>query len=71
MIMIAMLKASGAERTLAKIFEGREYRMIVLAALFGGLAPFCSCEVVPFVAGLIAAGRTLVGNHGVLAFLPA
>ena len=33
--------------------------MIVLAALFGGLAPFCSCEVIPFVAGLLALGTPL------------
>lgn len=58
-LMIAALKASGAEHTLARAFEGREYQMIVMAALFGGLAPFCSCEVIPFVAGLIAAGAPL------------
>jgi len=33
--------------------------MIVLAALVGGLAPFCSCEVIPFVAALLAAGTPL------------
>ncbi len=33
--------------------------MIVLAALFGGLAPFCSCQVIPFVAGLLALGTPL------------
>ena len=30
--------------------------MIVLAALVGGLAPFCSCEVIPFIAALLALG---------------
>ena len=30
--------------------------MIVLAALAGGLMPFCSCEVIPFIAALLAAG---------------
>jgi len=58
-LMIASLKASGAEHTLARAFEGREYQMIVMASLFGGLAPFCSCEVIPFIAGLIAAGAPL------------
>ena len=53
-LLIAGLKASGAESLIAKAFQGRENRMIVLAALFGGLAPFCSCEVIPFVAGLLA-----------------
>lgn len=57
--LIAWLKAAGAESAIARAFEGREVRMIVLASLFGGLAPFCSCEVVPFVAGLLAVGAPL------------
>ena len=56
---VAYLKASGAEAMIARAFEGREVRMIVLAALFGGLAPFCSCEVIPFIAGLLALGTPL------------
>jgi uncharacterized membrane protein YraQ (UPF0718 family) len=58
-ILIAGLKAAGAEAMIAKAFQGRENRMIVLAALFGGLAPFCSCEVIPFIAGLLALGAPL------------
>ncbi|MCG3269154.1 permease [Yoonia sp. I 8.24] len=58
-IMIAGLKAAGAESVIAGIFKGRETRMIFLAALFGGLAPFCSCEVIPFIAGLLALGTPL------------
>ncbi|QKV18953.1 permease [Oricola thermophila] len=58
-LLIAFLKASGAESLVAKAFQGRENRMILLAALFGGLAPFCSCEVIPFVAGLLAVGAPL------------
>lgn len=58
-LLIAWLKATGAERLVARAFEGREIRMIMLAALFGGLAPFCSCEVIPFVAGLLAVGAPL------------
>ena len=57
--LIAYLKATGAESMIARAFQGREYRMIVVAALFGGLAPFCSCEVIPFVAGLLALGAPL------------
>ena len=57
--MIAYLKASGAEGTISAAFQGRETRMILLAALVGGLAPFCSCEVIPFVAALLAAGTPL------------
>lgn len=58
-LLIAYLKASGAESIVAKAFQGRENRMVLLAALFGGLAPFCSCEVIPFVAGLLAVGAPL------------
>lgn len=58
-LMIAWLKAAGTEAYVARAFEGRENRMIVLAALLGGLAPFCSCEVIPFIAGLLAVGAPL------------
>lgn len=58
-LSIAYLSASGAEAIIANAFKGREYRMIVLAALVGGLAPFCSCEVIPFIAGLLAMGVPL------------
>ncbi len=54
--LVAGLKASGATALVARAFVGRETRMIVLAALLGGLAPFCSCEVIPFVAALLALG---------------
>lgn len=58
-LLLAGLKASGAEALVASAFKGREYRMILLAALFGGIAPFCSCEVIPFIAGLLALGVPL------------
>ncbi len=57
--LIAYLKAAGAEAMIARAFQGREVQMIALAALFGGLAPFCSCEVIPFIAGLLALGAPL------------
>ena len=57
--LVAGLKASGATALVARAFEGRETRMIVLAALLGGLAPFCSCEVIPFIAALLALGAPL------------
>ena len=58
-LLLSYLKATGAETMVARAFEGREARMIFLAALFGGLAPFCSCEVIPFIAGLLALGAPL------------
>ena len=58
-LAVAFLKATGAETLLARAFEGREVRRIVLAALLGGIAPFCSCEVIPFIAALLAVGAPL------------
>jgi uncharacterized membrane protein YraQ (UPF0718 family) len=58
-LAIGYLKATGAENVIAKAFVGRESRMIIFAALLGGLAPFCSCEVIPFIAALLAAGTPL------------
>ena len=58
-ILIAGLNATGAASAISSVFEGREVRMIFLAALFGGLAPFCSCEVIPFIAALLAVGTPL------------
>lgn len=58
-IAIGVLKASGSETLVAKSLQGREKRMIVLAALMGGLSPFCSCEVIPFISALLLAGTPL------------
>ena len=58
-LAVAWLKAASAEAVMARAFEGREARMIVVAALVGGLAPFCSCEVIPFVAAALAVGAPL------------
>lgn len=58
-LAIGYLKASGAENLLAKAFIGREVQMIFLAALLGGISPFCSCEVIPFIAALLAVGAPL------------
>jgi len=58
-LAVAYLKASGAESLVAKAFDGRQVRMIFLAAALGGLSPFCSCQVIPFIAGLLALGTPL------------
>lgn len=57
--LIAFLRASGAESVIGKAFQGNELQMVFLASFVGGLAPFCSCEVVPFVAALLAMGTPL------------
>ena len=55
----AAAKASGADGLIARAFAGREARMVTLAALFGALSPFCSCGVIPLIAGLLTAGVPL------------
>lgn len=55
----AFAKASGLDGLVARAFTGSPGRMIVLAALFGALSPFCSCGVIPVIAGLLAAGVPL------------
>lgn len=58
-LAVAYMKATGAENLLSKAFEGRETHMILMAALLGGLSPFCSCQVIPFIAALLAVGAPL------------
>ncbi|MDJ0628218.1 MAG: permease [Rhodobacter sp.] len=57
--LVAFVKATGAETLLAKAFEGDQVKMVAMAALLGGLSPFCSCEVIPFIAALLAVGAPL------------
>ncbi len=52
----AGLKASGADQIVARAFEGSPVKAIFVASIFGALSPFCSCGVIPLVAGLLAAG---------------
>ncbi|MCZ4351850.1 permease [Roseovarius aestuarii] len=56
---VAYLKATGAEKVAARVFQGNPVRMVMLAALVGGMAPFCSCEVIPFIAAMLALGAPL------------
>jgi len=58
-LAVAYATASGAENLLAKAFEGAPARMIVMAAIIGGVSPFCSCEVIPFIAAALAMGVPL------------
>ncbi|MBT4889466.1 MAG: permease [Rhodospirillales bacterium] len=57
--MAAAAKASNADAAIARVFTGNPVRMISMAALFGALSPFCSCGVIPVIAGLLAAGVPL------------
>lgn len=58
-LMTAYLSATGANNLISKAFSHRKIEMILLASLAGGLSPFCSCEVIPFIAALLAAGAPI------------
>ncbi|MCH7941728.1 MAG: permease [Proteobacteria bacterium] len=58
-LVAASVKASGLDRQIAVVFSGRQAPVIVAAALFGALSPFCSCGVVPIIAALLASGVPL------------
>lgn len=58
-LVAAYARASGADSLTARAFRGRADVMILTAALFGALSPFCSCGVIPLIAALLAAGAPL------------
>ncbi|MCC5987280.1 MAG: permease [Pararhodobacter sp.] len=58
-LALAWVKAAGAETLVGRAFQGPALPMIVFAALVGGLSPFCSCQVIPFIAALLAVGAPL------------
>ena len=51
--------ATGADNLIARAFTGSPLLMIGLAALAGGLSPFCSCGVIPLIAALLTMGVPL------------
>ena len=56
----AYARASAADQLTAKVFAaGGVGIVVVAAAAFGLLSPFCSCGVIPIVAALLAAGAPL------------
>ena len=57
--LAAYLKAARADALLLRALGGRPLTTIVGASLLGALSPFCSCGVVPIVAGLLGAGVPL------------
>ena len=57
--LAASVKAAGLDRQIAVVFSGRQAPVIVAAAVFAALSPFCSCGVVPLIAALLASGVPL------------
>ncbi len=52
-------KASGADTIIGKVASAKPSTIILAAAVFGGLSPFCSCGVIPIIAALLAMGVPL------------
>ena len=57
--LAAYAGATGADNLIARAFKGSPILMIMIAAAFGGLSPFCSCGVIPLIAALLAMGVPL------------
>jgi hypothetical protein len=55
-VLVRALKLDGAIR---RAFQANVGIAIILATLVGAFSPFCSCTVVPIVAGLLASGVPL------------
>lgn len=57
--MAAWASATGADNLIARAFTGAPAIMILMAAIAGGISPFCSCGVIPLIAALLAMGVPL------------
>jgi uncharacterized membrane protein YraQ (UPF0718 family) len=55
----AYAKASGADQLIARAFSKNTTVAITAASLAGALSPFCSCGVIPVIAGMLASGVPL------------
>lgn len=55
----AWAAATGADSLIARAFTGAPMTMILMAAIAGGVSPFCSCGVIPLIAALLAMGVPL------------
>ena len=58
-LFAAYAKASGADQLIARAFSGNTVAAIVAGSLAGALSPFCSCGVIPVIAGMLASGVPL------------
>ena len=58
-LISAYAKGAGADRAIARVFSSRIALSILVAAVFGGLSPFCSCGVIPIIAALLSMGVPL------------
>ncbi|MGR3721983.1 permease [Abyssibius alkaniclasticus] len=57
--LAAYSTATGADQLIARALRGNPVKMIIIAAMIGGLSPFCSCGVIPLIAALLVMGVPL------------
>ena len=58
-LLASFAKATGLDQQISIAFSGHPFKAIIVASFFGALSPFCSCGVVPIIAGLLMAGVPL------------
>lgn len=58
-LLAAWIIASSADAHIARAFEGRTLRAVLVASLIGAITPVCGVTVLPLMAGLLAAGVPL------------
>lgn len=58
-LIAAAAKATSLDKKIGAAFAGSPVRAILIAAVFGAMSPFCSCGVVPIIAGFLGAGVPL------------
>ena len=58
-LLASFAKTTGLDQQISMVLSGHPFKAIIVASLFGALSPFCSCGVVPIIAGLLMAGVPL------------
>jgi len=58
-LFAAFAKASGLDQLITRAFSGNTAIAILSGSLAGALSPFCSCGVIPIIAGMLASGVPL------------
>ncbi len=58
-VFAAYLQAAGADALVAGAFRAHIASTVLVASFLGAVSPFCSCGVIPLIAGLLAMGVPL------------
>jgi len=58
-LLAAWIMASGAGDSIARVFAGHVFQVVILASAIGAITPVCGVTVLPLMAGLLAAGVPL------------